>query len=64
MLRNAAHPICEGEKFTVRVYPALTVEANMLREALEIIEAGIVHVSEHGHAEGEDPTCPTGDHGA
>jgi hypothetical protein len=64
MLRNGAYPICDGEKVTVRVYPALTMEASVLREALEIVEAGIVHVSEHGHAEGDYPTCPMGNHGA
>ena len=40
------------------------MEESVLREALEIMEAGIVHVSSHGHPEGDYPTYPTGDYGA
>jgi 4-aminobutyrate aminotransferase-like enzyme len=64
MLRNGAYPICDGEEVTVRMYPALNMEESVLREALEIMEAGIVQVSRHGHAEGDYPTYPTGDYGA
>jgi hypothetical protein len=64
MLRNGAYAICDGEDVNVRMYPALTMEESVLRDALEIMEAAIVHVSEHGHAEGDHPTYPTGDYGA
>ena len=64
VLRNGAHPICDGEEITVCTDPALDMEESALREALEIREAAIVHVSQHGHAEGDHPTCPIGDHGA
>ena len=64
MLRNGAYPICDNEEVTVRMYPALNMEESVLREALEIMEDAIVHVSEHGHAEGDYPTYPTGDYGA
>ncbi len=46
------------------MYPALTMEENVLREALEIMEDAIVHVVEHGSSEGNYPTYPTGDYGA
>ena len=64
MLRNGAYPICDNEEVTVRMYPALNMEESVLREALEIMADAIVHVSEHGHAEGDYPTYPTGDYGA
>ena len=37
---------------------------SVLREALEIMEAAIAHVTEHGDGEGDYPTYPTGDYGA
>jgi hypothetical protein len=46
------------------MYPALTMEESVLREALEIMENAIAYVSEHGPAEGNYPTYPTGDYGA
>ena len=64
VLRNGAYPVCDSEEVCVRMYPALTMEESVPREALEIMEAAIVHVSEHGHAEGDHPTYPTGDYGA
>lgn len=32
--------------------------------ALDFIEGGIVHVSKHGHGEGDHTTHPTGDYDA
>jgi 4-aminobutyrate aminotransferase-like enzyme len=64
MLQNGAYPICDNEEVTVRMYPALTMEESVLREALEIMEAAIVHVTRHGNTEGDYPTYPTGDYGA
>ncbi len=64
MLQNGAYPICDNEEVTVRMYPALTMEESVLREALEIMEAAIVHVTQHGNTEGDYPTYPTGDYGA
>jgi 4-aminobutyrate aminotransferase-like enzyme len=62
--RETAYPICADEEMVVRMYPALTMDERVLREALEIMEAGIVHVSEHGTLEGDYPTYPTSDYGA
>jgi hypothetical protein len=64
MLRNDAYPICDDEEVTARRYPPLTMEASALRGALDIMQDAIVHVSEHRHAAGDHPTCPTCDHGA
>jgi 4-aminobutyrate aminotransferase-like enzyme len=64
MLQNGAYPICDTEEVTVRMYPALTMEESVLREALEIMEAAIATVTEHGSSEGDYPTYPTGDYGA
>jgi 4-aminobutyrate aminotransferase/(S)-3-amino-2-methylpropionate transaminase len=64
MLQNGAYPICDNEEVTLRMYPALTMEENVLREALEIMEHAITHVVEHGNTEGDYPTYPTGDYGA
>ncbi len=64
MLQNGAYPICDNEEITVRMYPALTMEESVLREALAIMEAAIVHGTEHGPSEGDYPTYPTGDYGA
>jgi 4-aminobutyrate aminotransferase-like enzyme len=64
MLQHGAYPICADEEVVVRMYPALTMEESVLREALEIMEAAIVHVAEHGTPEGDYPTYPTSDYGA
>ena len=63
MLRHGVWPISAGE-VTVRMYPALNMDEDVLREALEITEAAISHVSQHGHAEGDYPAYPTGEEGA
>jgi hypothetical protein len=39
-------PICDDEEVTARRYPPLTMEASVLRDALEIMQDAIVHVSE------------------
>jgi 4-aminobutyrate aminotransferase/(S)-3-amino-2-methylpropionate transaminase len=62
MLENGVWAISDGEP-TVRLYPALNVDEKVLREALEITEAAIAHVSEHGHSEGDYPAYPTGEAG-
>jgi 4-aminobutyrate aminotransferase-like enzyme len=64
MLQHGAYPICADEEVVVRMYPALTMDESVLREALEIMEAAIVHVAEHGTPEGDYPTYPTSDYGA
>jgi acetylornithine/succinyldiaminopimelate/putrescine aminotransferase len=64
MLQHGAYPICADEEVVVRMYPALTMDENVLRDALEIMEAAIVHVTEHGTPEGDYPTYPTSDYGA
>jgi hypothetical protein len=46
------------------MYPALDMEESVLREGLEIMEAGIAKVCKHWHPEGDCPAVPTGDFGA
>jgi 4-aminobutyrate aminotransferase-like enzyme len=62
MLHNGVWAISDGEP-TVRMYPALNTDEKVLREALEITEAAISHVSQHGHIEGDHPAYPTGEAG-
>ena len=62
MLHHGAWAISDGE-VTVRMYPALNMAEATLREALEIMEAAIAHVTQHGHREGDYPAYPTGDAG-
>jgi 4-aminobutyrate aminotransferase-like enzyme len=62
MLQNGAWAISDAES-TVRMYPALNTDEKILREALEITEAAIAHVSQHGHTEGDYPAYPTGEAG-
>ncbi|MEJ2761608.1 MAG: aminotransferase class III-fold pyridoxal phosphate-dependent enzyme [Gammaproteobacteria bacterium] len=64
MLHHGVYPICDFGERVVRMYPALNMDENVLREALEVMEAAIVHVAEHGTPEGDYPTYPTGDYGA
>ena len=60
---SGRRPICDGEEVAVRMYPALNMEESVLREGLEIMEAGIANVCKHRHPEGDYPTVPTGDFG-
>jgi 4-aminobutyrate aminotransferase-like enzyme len=66
MLHHGVYPICDsgGEENVVRMYPALNMDESLLREALQVMEAAITHVTEHGTPEGDYPTYPTGDYGA
>ena len=56
--------ICGGEEVAVRMYPAFDMEESVLREGLEILEAGIAHFCKHRHPEGGYPSVATGDYGA
>ena len=43
--------------------PTLDMEESVLREGLEIMEAGIANVCTHWHPEGECPSVPRGGFG-
>ncbi|MEO1043620.1 MAG: aspartate aminotransferase family protein [Pseudomonadota bacterium] len=45
---------------TIRLYPALNMNADTLREGLHIMEDAIAHVEQHGQALGDSPAWPTG----
>ena len=63
MLQHGVWPISAGE-VAVRMYPALNMDEDVLCEALQITEAAISHVNQHGHTEGDYPAYPTGEEGA
>ena len=62
MLENGVWAISDCEDNT-RMYPALNMQENTLREGLEIMEEAIRHVDEHGQQFGDRPAWPTGDAG-
>jgi 4-aminobutyrate aminotransferase/(S)-3-amino-2-methylpropionate transaminase len=59
MLENGAWAICDRED-TIRMYPALTIDEDVLREGLEIMEDAISYVDNHGHEEGDAAAWPSG----
>ena len=59
MLENGVWAISDHED-TIRMYPALNMEENVLREGLAIMEEAIRHVSTHGYSEGGGPAYPSG----
>jgi 4-aminobutyrate aminotransferase/(S)-3-amino-2-methylpropionate transaminase len=59
MLENGVWAICDKED-TIRMYPALNMDENVLREGLSIMEDAIRYIDEHGHTEGNAPAFPTG----
>lgn len=59
MLENGVWAISDKED-TIRMYPALNMNENVLREGLSIMEEAIQHVDKHGHSEGNAPAFPTG----
>ncbi len=62
MLNNGVWAICDSEP-TVRMYPALNMaEANLL-EGLDIMEAAIAAIDQHGSTVGDYPPLPSGNTG-
>jgi 4-aminobutyrate aminotransferase-like enzyme len=45
---------------TIRMYPALNMDEDVLREGLEIMGEAIQYVNEHGQNMGDSPAWPTG----
>jgi len=62
MLENGVWAICDREN-AIRMYPALNIEEQLLREGLEIMGEAIRHVDKHGQPYGDSPAWPTGDAG-
>lgn len=62
MLENGVWAISDRED-NIRMYPALNMREETLREGLEIMEEAIRHVDERGQQFGDSPAWPTGDAG-
>lgn len=62
MLENGVWAISDREN-AIRMYPALNMQEETLREGLEMMEEAIRYVSEHGQRFGDSPAWPTGDAG-
>ncbi len=62
MLENGVWAICDRED-TIRMYPALNMDEQVLREGLDIMAEAIEWVGKHGQQEGDSPAWPTGDYG-
>lgn len=62
MLDKGVWAISDREN-TIRMYPALNMQEETLREGLEIMEEAIAWVDEHGQRFGDSPAWPTGDAG-
>ena len=59
MLDNGVWAICDRAD-NIRMYPALNMDEQVLREGLEVMGEAIRHVNEHGQKEGDSPAWPTG----
>jgi 4-aminobutyrate aminotransferase-like enzyme len=59
MLEHGVWAISDHED-TIRMYPALNMDENVLREGLAIMEEAIGHVAEHGYSEDDSPAFPSG----
>ncbi len=59
MLKNGVWAICDMEP-TVRLYPALNMDQQVLLEGLEITEAAIATIEKKGNTVGDYPALPTG----
>lgn len=62
MLENGVWAISDRED-NIRMYPALNMQEETLRQGLEIMEEAIRHVDERGQPFGDSPAWPTGDAG-
>ncbi len=59
MLENGVWAISDHED-TIRMYPALNMDEQTLRDGLEIMREAIEYVDTHGQLEGDSPAWPTG----
>lgn len=59
MLENGVWAISDRED-SVRMYPALNMNEEVLREGLAMMEDAIAHVDRHGQDTGNSPNIPTG----
>lgn len=59
MLEHGVWAISDRED-TIRMYPALNMADDVLKEGLDIMREAIDYVSKHGQAEGDSPAWPTG----
>lgn len=59
MLENGVWAISDHED-TIRMYPALNMSEDVLREGLGIMEEAIRYVEQHGQDEGDAPGWPSG----
>jgi 4-aminobutyrate aminotransferase-like enzyme len=59
MLEKGAWAISDKED-TIRLYPALMMDEDVLREGLAIMEDAIHYVEQHGHVEGDVAAYPSG----
>ena len=59
MLQHGAWAISSKED-NIRMYPALNMKEETLREGLEIMEEAIAYVNRHGQSEGNAPAWPCG----
>ncbi len=62
MLENGVWAISDRE-VTIRMYPALNMDDQNLRDGLAMMEEAIAYVNEHGQCVGDAPGYPTGDAG-
>ena len=62
MLENGVWAISDREN-AIRMYPALNMQEETLREGLAIMEEAIGYVDRHGQRFGDSPAWPTGDAG-
>lgn len=59
MLKRGVWAISDRED-TIRMYPALNMDEEVLRDGLEMMHESIRYVNEHGHELGDSPAWPTG----
>lgn len=62
MLENGVWAICDRAD-AIRMYPALNIDEQVLREGLDVMAEAIEWVGKHGQQEGDSPAWPTGDYG-
>ena len=59
MLENGVWAISDREE-SIRMYPALNMAEDNLREGLAVMEEAIEYVSRNGLHEGDGPAWPSG----
>jgi 4-aminobutyrate aminotransferase-like enzyme len=62
MLENGVWAISDREE-NIRMYPALNMDENVLREGLDVMENAIEKIEREGQSVGNSPAWPTGDAG-